>query len=260
MRKIIAAILALSMLLCITACKAEEKEMKTDIVGDWISVSVNASAVFYEDGTGELSYNGKRSVTWKYDPDTDRYIVTGDQTFNVHVGKEYTMPYMSLDGVDFYHPEDYGNAYTLLLSKRFEDITNLTAEMTKIELNTSCNLVNAVSISFVEISRYDDDNDDGLTIAYTIYNDRAENVSEALAIEVQGRFYLANQQDAVTQKQNVELLTNIAPGDMVMGTFNVTLGADTQATIDAHATVIGILYFEIYGQKYYIDLTDYFKK
>lgn len=260
MKKLIAVILIFCVLLSITACKAEEKEMKTDIVGEWMSVSINASAVFYEDGTGELSYNGKSSVTWRYDPDTNRYIVTGAQTFNVYVGKEYTMPYMSLDGVDFYRPEDYGNAYTVLISKRFEDVTTLAAEMTKIEPNTSYNLLNGVTISFGEILRYDADHDDGLSVTYTIHNDRAENVSEALSINMHGRYYLANQHPAVTNNQTLELQTNIGPNDMVMGTCQISLGADTQATLDAHGAVIGILYFEMYGQQYYIDLIDWFKK
>ena len=64
MKRIIALVLALVICLSFVGCK-KQKEMKTDIIGQWMAVSVNASVTFNEDGTGELEYGGKQSLTWK---------------------------------------------------------------------------------------------------------------------------------------------------------------------------------------------------
>lgn len=255
MKKIITAILALCLCLGMAACKAE-KEDKKDIVGEWMAVSINAAAAFNEDGTGELNYGGTiQSVSWKYDPDTDRYIVAADQTWTVLVSKEYDMDYMSLQGVDFYRPDDYDKAYTLMLSRRFEDITNVTAEMTKIKLDTAYDLTNGVTIAFTQISK----DGDSLLLNYAVTNNRNETASEGLSAVLQGKYYLANHNSAVTSTTDFNFADSVGAGDMATGSLKFSIAEDPQATIDAYGMVIGALYFEMYGQEYCIYLSEWFQ-
>lgn len=258
MKKISTFLLALCLCFGFVACSVEQKEMKTDIVGEWMAVSVNAAAVFYEDGSGELEYNGKQSVTWKYDPDIDQYVVTGDQAYNAFVGVEYDMPYVSIMGIDFYRMDDYDKAYTLMLSKRLVEMTILTEGMTKIKLDTSYDLANAVSIQFTKISAAGNEETDGLMIEYTIANNRAQAVTESLSVSFNATFYIANRIDAMTTTDNVVLISAIEPFEAFAGSQTIFLGVQTQPTIDWYGKFIGVLWFEMCGEKYYIDLDEYF--
>lgn len=258
MKKISAFFLALCLCFGFAACRAEQKEMKTDIVGEWIAVSVNANAVFYEDGTGEIQYNGKQSVTWMYDPDTEKYVVTADQAYDAFVGKEYDMPYMSIMGIDFYRMDDYDKAYTLMLSKRLEDIMSLTVGMSQIKIDTVYDLANAVTIKFTKISVTENEETDGLVIEYMISNNRTEAVTENLSVTFNGKFYLANRNDAMTMAEQVVLTSAIEQGEIVADAQTISLGVQTQPTIDNHGMFMGVLCFEMYEQNYYIDLGNYF--
>lgn len=259
MKRIITAILAFCLCLGMAACNAE-KEDKKDIVGEWMAVSINAAAVFNEDGTGELNYGGTtQNVTWKYDADLQSYVVAADQSYNAIVGTEYDMEYMTLRGVDFYRMDDYDKAYTLMLSRRFEDITNVTAEMTKIKLNTAYDLANAVTIEFAEISKVEFFDREALQIAYSITNNRAEAVSDGLSAVMNGKYYLADHNSATTTTGDWVFCHWIDAGETVTNTWVFDPGEDIQATIDAHGMVIGAIYFEMYGQQYYIDLSEWFK-
>ena len=258
MKRIIALILVFAMCLSFAACRKEnsEKVMKKDIVGEWMAVAVNAAAVFNEDGTGELTYNGKHTATWTYDPDQDRYIIHADKIYTVTVGKEYDMPYMCLDGVDFYNPDDYGNAHSLLISKRFEDITFATESMIKIETGKSYDILNGVAIDFMQIER------DGaaLKISYMLTNNRTDAVSEQISLKLKGRYFLANHTSAVISEKNTVLASTLGAAEGTTGSFTFQLGEDPKATMDAFSMVIGVICFEMNGNAYYIDLGNWFVK
>lgn len=67
--------LLVSLVLCVflCACGAEDG---TEIVGEWKAQWQDATAVFYEDGTGILEYNGTIGLRWHYQPDADLYVIT----------------------------------------------------------------------------------------------------------------------------------------------------------------------------------------
>lgn len=257
MKRIMVVMLVLSMFFAFCACSAEQKEMKTDIVGEWIAVSVDASAVFHEDGTGELQYNGKQSAMWKYDPDTDKYVVTGDQTYDAIVGKEYDMPYMSIMGIDFYQMDDYDKAYTLLLSRRLEDISIFTENMTKIELNKKYDLLNTVTIEFTEVTVHTSGN--GLLVSYTVTNDRNEEVSEGLTSISKGKAYLADHNDAVALNASFPWAESIEAQGAISDMLPLMYHESILDTINRYGMVIGAVCFEFSGQYYYFNLSDWLK-
>lgn len=259
MKKIMALLLVLCMMLTFGACKKNEEEivMKTDIVGEWMAVSVNAAAVFNEDGTGMLEYNGRQDVTWQYDPETDKYIVTGDQTFSVTTGKEYDMPYISIMDIDFYQMGDYDKAYTLLLSRRLESTVNLTESMTKIKLDKRYTLTENVLIEFTDISR--EMNEEILVVSYEITNLRTEAINEPICAEVFGSCYVADHPTAWSLYRNIEFEYPIEPDETVSGIVTLCELTDVaQPTIDKFDMVIGAVYFEMYGQQYYVELGEFF--
>ena len=258
MKKVISAMLCLCMIFFIAGCSgADEKIMKTDIVGEWMSPSVNAAVVFNEDGTGLLEYNGKHNVTWMYDPDRDRYVVSGAETHDALVGKEYDMDYMSYMGIDFYRPDDYDNAYTLMISKRFEDISLFTEGMSKIELNKYYDLLNGVTIEFTEVTK--DSNGKSLQVSYTVVNNRNEAVTEGLTSQSNAKGYFADVHGAVDLSQSVQWAESLKAGEIVSDTVALMYHENTQGTIERHSMVIGAVCFEFSGQHYYFDLSDWLK-
>ena len=259
MKKIMALLLVLCMMLTFGACKKNEEEivMKTEIVGEWMAVSVNAAAVFNEDGTGVLEYNGKQDVTWKYDPEADNYIVTGDETYTVTAGKEYDMPYISINDIDFYQMDDYDKAYTLLLSRRLESTVYLTEGMTKIKLDTRYSLTENVLIEFTDISREMDG--EILAVSYEITNHRSEVLNEPICAEVFGSCYIADHPTAWSLYRNIEFEYPIEPNETVSGVVTLCELTDVaQPTIDKFDMVIGAVYFQMYGQQYYVELGEFF--
>lgn len=260
MKKIIAVLLALCLCIGMAACSAEE-EAKTDILGEWMAVSANASAIFNEDGTGELNSSGTiRTFTWKYDRDLKRYVVAYDIgiTTNAAVGTEYDMQYLNLQGFTFYRMDDYDKARTLMLSKRFEEIAAFTENMTKIKLNTPYDLANAVTVQFTGISVVDLYGNDALQIDYSITNERAEACSDA-TVTMTGKYFLEGRSSATTSTGEFGWEGTIEPGQTFTATRMFDFSEDPQATIDAYGMVIGAVCFELYGGQYYIDLSEYFK-
>ena len=258
MKKIIAFTLVFAILFAFAGCnQSQEKVMKTDIVGEWIAVNGNAAITLYEDGTGQLEYNGMKNVTWSYDPDTDRYTVAGEQSYQVSVSKEYDMPHMNMFDMDFYLFDDYDKAYTLLISRRCEDIVNLTLDMTKIELGMPYNIANAVTFQFTDIEKVELPDGDGLQISYVIINERTDAATD-LSVVMNSRCFLANEPKAVEKQTTVALVSELAAADAVAGTIEFSLGTDAKTTVDYYGMVIGALYFELDGAKCYLDLGEWF--
>lgn len=256
MKKMIAIFLCLSALFACVGCNSNDED-KTEIVGEWMAPSVNAAATFNADGTGVLEYNGKQNVTWKYDSDRKCYVISGKETHDATVGKEYDMPYISLMGIDFYRMDDYDKAYTLMLSKRLEDISLYTENMSKIELNKKYDLLNGVTIEFTEVTRHPSDK--GLTISYTVTNLRNEAVSEGLNTTSKGKGYFADQPSATDLGKDFQWAEELKAGEAVSD-IRVLMHHDyILGTINRHGLVIGAICFELSGQNYYFDLSDWLK-
>lgn len=256
MKRLFCAVLALLLLCSLTACGQTENTPgnKTDIVGEWMAPSINAAATFNEDGTGELSLYGNHTASWKYDSESDRYIVTADTTYTVFVGKEYDMDYMSLDGIDFYRPDDYDKAATLMISRRCEDIFELTAEMTQLKTDDAYDIANGVTIQFTGISVSKTAENDGLQLDYIITNDRTDAITAPITLDMNCKCYLADEPDAVTLTQPTTFLESIDAESGYTGSVRFSLLAKVDDTVARYGMVIGAVYFEMYGQTYYVDL------
>lgn len=257
MKRITAFVLLLAMCLALCACNQQEPVMKNDIVGEWMAPSINAAAVFHEDGTGEIEWDNKETVTWKYDPEQDCYVITGTKTVNAKVGKEYDMPYLSIADVDFYYFDDYDKAYNLMISKRLEDILIFTEDMTKIELNKSYDLANAVSIEFTEVLR--DSSEKGLLVSYIVINRRNETISEGLLSQSTGKGYFADSSSAVDLSGSFQWADAIEAGGSVVNTLTLMYNENVPATIKRDGRVIGAVCFEFSGQSYYFDIGNWLK-
>lgn len=257
MKKWIAAILCFCVIFSITGCNKEEKEMKTDIVGEWMTPAINAAAVFNEDGTGYLEYNGKNDITWRYDADRDCYVVSGAETQDALIGKEYDMDYMSFMGADFYRPEDYDKAFTLLISKRFEAISMFTENMDKIELNKTYDLLNGVTIEFSDVTK--DSSGKGLLVSYTVTNYRNEAVTEGLRSLSKGQGFFAEKQDADDLSGSFQWAESLEAGESVTDVLPLMSHENTGTTIDRYNLVIGAICFEFSCKNYFFDLSDWLK-
>lgn len=252
MKRLIALLLALLMCASLCACSAE-KEMKNDIVGEWIAVSNGQTAVFNDDGTGEVA---SRSVTWKYDPNLDSYTIADTVNYNAVVGTEYDMQYMTLLNTDFYRPDDYDKAFTLMLSKRLEKIVDLTAPMEKIRLNTVYPLADGVTIEFTEIVKEFDG--DMLVARYTVINNSGEDITEPMTSKVQGMYYLVD--SAASKLEGEETwFSSLEAGETLDNQIGICHFEDVQKTIDAYGMVIGAVYYEMNGKQYYFDLSEWYK-
>lgn len=257
MKKVIALILLVALCLTMGACNKKEPVMKKEIVGEWMSPCVNAAATFLDDGTGFLEYNGKKNITWCYDAERDLYIISGDEKFEAKVGKEYDMDFLSAMDTDFYRPDDYDKAYTLMISKRLEDISVFTENMTKIELNKRYDLLNAVTIEFTEVTKHE--NDKELLVSYTITNNRNEPVTEGLTSQSNGKGYFADQSVAADLSRSFQWAESLGAGESQSRTLVLMHHENILSTVNRHDMVIGAICFEFSGQNYYFDLSDWLK-
>lgn len=257
MKKFLSVILVFTMMLSIVACSAQEAPVvyKTEIIGEWMAAAVNAAATFKEDGTGELSIGGKKQATWKYDPATDTYIVVADTTYTVTAGKVYGMPYISINGMDFFQLDDYDNARTNLHSTRCEDIVNLTSDMIQIKTDETYPLADGVYIHFTNIEFSEGENCDGLYIDYMIGNDTESNFTSGLTLTLNAKYYLASKQQAFTGFASIPLASNVTAGSGITDSFEFSLDDKVAETVKRDGMVIGAIYFELNGQNYYIDLS-----
>ena len=259
MKKIIAILLVLGICGSFAACSEPEKISKTDIVGEWMAPAVNAAATFNEDGTGELTLNGTNSATWEYDADKDQYIVNADKTYYVAFATEYDMPILNVDGIDFYRPDDYDKAYTLLISRRYEEIIELTGEMEKLEQNRVYDIANGVTIEFTGISVQNGEMADGILLEYLIMNNRTDAITQPLYIEPYARLFLADSQIAVEWSEYTVLAASVDASAAYTGSRIFSLNAFTEKTILQFGRVIGAVIIELNGEHYYIDLGDLFR-
>lgn len=259
MRRIISLLLILAIGGSLAACNKPATEYKTEIVGEWIAISVNAAAVFNSDGTGELTMNGKHEATWSYLPNTDRYVVEADKTYSALLSQEYGMQILTIDGVDFYRNDDYDKALTLLISRRYEDITEHTVDMKKVELNKVYDLNNGVTITFTDVAVTKSDLGDGLNLKFQIMNNRTDRVTDGLTLGLNFRYYLFDQKDVISKTDHMVLAAYVDAESACEGTFPIPLDFQTEKTVSRYGRVIGAVTFEMYGVNYFIDLSDYFR-
>lgn len=264
MKKIVALTLILSIFLAFAACSNTENAgnkntvQKTDIIGEWIAVNANAAITLNEDGTGELEFNGTQSVTWSFNADTQKFTVVGAESYEVIVGKEYDMPYLNMLDMSFYHFDDYDKAYTLLISRRCEDIVEHTIDMTKIELNKAYDLANGMTIQFTGFEVNKNSSPKSIQMHYSVTNDRNETV-ENVSVVMRGRYYLADYPLVLEEEKDCPIIHTIGKYEMAYGTISFSLKEDPVDTLKLYGRVIGVACIEMYGSQYYIDLGDWFK-
>lgn len=70
MRKLIPLIVSVLVALLLCACSSEPT-----LSGEWKAFGIDATAEFYEDGTGTLNYNGTIDLEWEYNNETDTYSI-----------------------------------------------------------------------------------------------------------------------------------------------------------------------------------------
>ena len=260
MKKFVALTLILSIFLTFAACSNTETEankntvQKTDIIGEWIAVNANAAITLNEDGTGELDFNGKQSVTWSFNTDTQRFTVVGAGTYDVEVGEEYDMPYLEMLDMSFYRFDDYDKAYTLLLSRRCEDIIDFTIDMTEIKLNTYYDLANGMTIQFTQIG-VSEETAQTFQLNYIVTNHRKESVTD-VSVLLGGRYYLANHPLVLDEQNDVIVMQSIGANEIANGTISFTLEEEPAKTLELYGRLIGVIYLEMYGGRFYIDLSN----
>ena len=261
MKKTLCLFLALIIIFGMTACNSEsgEKQPEISIVGEWMAPSMNAAATFNEDGTGELTLNGTFPATWSTDTKNGKYIVNAGQSYTVSCGMDYDMPCLNIGGVDFYRMDDYGKAFTLLISRRCEDILNLSMDKTVVKNDQAYDIVNGVNIQFLSITASRTEEDDGIEIEYLITNERTEPVTEPLALKLNARYYLDETPDVIERTEEILLSETVDAGSGYFGTFRFSFKAKTEDTIKKFGAFTGGLSFEMYGQQYFIDLGVLFK-
>lgn len=261
MKKTTALILALIMCVSLASCKPEEEEIvRKEIVGEWIAVAINAQAVFREDGTGELTMDdATQSVTWKYEASSDSYTVTGEKTYKALFATEYDIDYVIVDGIDFCHAYDYDGAYTVMITRHYEDISALTESMTKVELDSVYDLGNDVSVQFIDVTKSSDGS--SLQLTANFINGSDATVKDILPLTVSSKCYLADHAFAVTATETLDwsfAQDGLAAMEIITETVDLFRGENIDKTLLLFNDVVGAVYFEMNGTQYYFDLTDWF--
>lgn len=258
MKKFAAVLLGAAMLFTLAACR-KENVLKTEVVGEWIAVSNGTTVVFREDQTAEMTVKGKtQGYTWTYHSDTNSYSLDGIPTYTAKYGKEYDLEYLSISGVDFYRMDDYNTAITLMLSKRHEEIANLTSQMKKVECNTAYDLVDGVTVEFSNIAIVELSGVEVLQIDYSIINNRKDKVSDSASSALYGKYFLKDQVLATLDIGNIAWFSSMDAGEIITNSLVISLKEDPKPTIDAYGKVIGAYYFKMNGQEYFIDLSEWF--
>lgn len=262
MKRILTFLLALCMIFSMVACNtaAEEPlENKTEIVGEWIGLSGNAYVVFREDGTGELQTNDTQNITWRYDAKRDCYIVTADQDYDAIFFKEYDLEYVKFMGIDFCRSYDYDTAFTIMQTRRYDDIAILTAEMTELELHTVYNLGNGVSVSFSEITESVDGN--GLQIMALFTNESEQTANNIEPIAFNSKCYLFGSSVPATNTLTPQwsfLNTGLVAGACISETVTLFSANNVAQTVKNFREVVGAVYFQMNGTNYFINLKNFF--
>ena len=116
MKKALSLILALVVCLSLCACGGGNDSTETTqaptpekaIVGEWKSLD-GAITTFCEDGTGKAP-NGY-DFSWKYDKDTGWYMMSlNGMTFSTEISTENGIRFFVIEGIEYYHTDDYEKA------------------------------------------------------------------------------------------------------------------------------------------------------
>lgn len=264
MKKIYAFILVLCLCATMCACNKNQDdeqpqlpEMKTEIVGEWKALGADASADFNADGSGTLSEDGDREITWKYDPDSDCYVVTDTVEKNATFRMENDMEFLSIGNTEYCRAKDHQKGMQWLQKKRMDDIQNYTSAMNKVKLNTAYQITENVFITFTEISNMD--NEGILTAKYSATNYRQDPIVEPLCAQMSVRCYVDGNPSVCTLIDTMQLDFPIEPretleGSVILFDFNMVQQADN----DEYGNVIGAVCLNMYGSQYYFDLSEYY--
>ena len=250
MKKAIVIILALCLSFSLFACKQEEN--KNEIVGEWIAVTSTGTAVFNPDGTGEVL---SRQITWKYDAELDSYAIVDTINYNATIYVDSGIQFMKLLNAVFCRPDDYDQAFNLMISKKQEEYLNLVAMKEEIEIGKTYALAQDVAIVFTEIAV----ESDGMLIAhYDVTNNRTENLTEPLKSDCEGRFFEKDSGGTKFTDVN-EWCLSVEAGQTIQSQVSFCHIQEAQKTIEAYGAVYGVAWFDLGGKQYYVDFSDYYK-
>ena len=250
MKKAIVVILAICLSLGMFACNKEEN--KNEILGEWIAVTGGASAVFNPDGTGEVA---SREITWKYDAELECYIIADKINYNATIYEDSGIQFMKLLNAEFCRADDYDQAFNLMISKKQEEYLNLVAMKEEIQIGKSYELAQNVSIQFTKIQV---ESDNLLIAYYDITNNGAEGVTDPLQSNYEGK-YLRKESGGIQFSGTYSWCSSIEPEQTIQNQGGLCDIDGAKETIEAYGAVYGVVWFDLGGKQYYVDLSDYFK-
>ena len=264
MKKALSLVLALVLCLSLCACGAGNNE--TAIVGVWRSVTMDLEAVFDEDGTGWIEGDRvKMNFTWKFDKELNCYMVATSQTFSSNIQTEGDAEYILLTGNKLYRAEHYEQGLSNTIENQRRKIEELAEGKVKLELDVPYDFGNGVIVTYTDIVRCDGVEDScRLEVTVEIENNAHDNGNGPI---------LPSERDAVAYLYHVGKTGGSnsfywSDGESIgltpteTGVYTGTLiyfDKKITDTIEKYGVVMGIVYFEMNGVEYYVDLSEYFK-
>lgn len=251
MKKAIVVILTICLSFGMFACNKEEN--KNEILGEWIAVAGGASAVFNPDGTGEVA---SRQITWKYDAELGSYTIADKINYNATIYEDSGIQFMKLLNAEFCRPDDYDQAFNLMISRKQEEYLNLVTMKEEIQIGKNYELAQNVSIQFTNIQV---ESDNLLIAYYDITNNGTKSVAEPLESAYEGR-YFRKESSGIRFSGTCSWCSSIEPEQTIQYQTGLCDISGSKETIEAYGAVYGVIWFDLGGKQYYVDLSDYFKK
>ena len=264
MKKMIAALLALAMCLGLCACRSggegsQANKPEKTILGQWVAVTGDGVMSFNEDGTATLEIDGgKATGTWKYDKELASYVFAAGMTYNVQMVTENGLEYIKIGNTRFYHPEDREKALPIELEKLQAKVEEAAEGKEKVQFNTPY----AVEYGTIEFKSLTLSEESGyLILEVVVTSNRSWDSSNMVPFGGMQVFYYGGS----IQNGNAYDWPNVWLTDgepvTVSATINISGEKDFLAkTLEDWGKIMGILYFEMDGTEYYIDISEYITK
>ena len=266
MKKAISLLLGLVMCLSLCACGGGNNNKA--IVGEWKAVSCDASAVFNEDGSGELSgsFLSSGNFTWKYDKELKCYVVASSQSMNITVKTVNEVEYISLGGIQFFRVENYDHAIQITVNDRKGEIAKLIEGKTKLEFGVAYDLGNDASVVFNAIPTREGELFN-LVLEAAVTNNGTSELEHITGLipSYTARYYLYDAPNGTTSNGGAVFgsgQNNVPANETVILSSPLMTKKiqDVEKALDVFGEVVGVLCFEMNGTEYYIDYSELITK
>lgn len=108
MKKILVLILALVMVLSLTACSGNSASKQNEIIGAWNPKDAFDVFVFSADGKVVRGIYGSTQYDWWYDKDVERYFISMyGETYSFVIEEDENGRFINLGGAPLYYVENY---------------------------------------------------------------------------------------------------------------------------------------------------------